>query len=262
MYIFLGCFSLLSYVCLTNLTQFDHAVTMINLFDIINSLLFYNVCFWWFYIHWTLHVSSERILNWFFLRQQTTEESRSCSEVRDEREAINLFIPPPCQSWSSQSVRLSSIKLSRASFLPQHVLLQETSPRTPAARRPFVRSRLVKPLLGCGGETMWPWVSSLMPGKCKGSRDRLDKTSVRRTVNTEAPAPPLTCSERPGRFGPGLVDRRHCGLQRSDRLGRVICCQLKRQHGSRAPFLLLVRRKIVFLRPGGVTGYSGSIIKP
>lgn len=79
---------------------------------------------------------------------------------------------------------------------------------------PFVRSRLVKLLLGYGGETMWPWVSSLTPGKCKGSRDRLEKTSVRRTVNTEASAPPLTCSERPGHFGPGLVERRHCGLQR------------------------------------------------
>lgn len=146
-----------------------------------------------------------------FLR--TADESRSRCEVRDEREAIDLFIPRPCGSSASLSVCSSCIQLSRASFLPRRVPPPKTSRRTPAARRPFGE---VMPgqTLSWAAATMWQRVSSLTPGKCKDCRDRLKKTSARRTVNAEALAPPLACSQRPGRFGPGLVERRDCGSQR------------------------------------------------
>lgn len=147
----------------------------------------------------------------FFVR--TADESRSRCEVRDEREAIDLFIPPPCGSSSSLSVCSSCIKLSRASFLPQHVPLQKNIPPHTCRTPPFGE---VMPgqTLSWAAATMWQRLSSLTLGKCKDSRDRLKKTSARRTVNAEALAPPLAGSQRPGRFGPGLVERRDCGSQR------------------------------------------------
>lgn len=78
---------------------------------------------------------------------------------------------------------------------------------------PPVRSRQVQdPLPGaaatqqCAGKFFF-----VTAGKCKDSHDRLEKTSARWTVDA-AIAPPLSCSERPGQFDSGLVERRGVGL--------------------------------------------------
>lgn len=127
--------------------------------------------------------------------------------------------------------------------------------RTPVPLRGHVRSN---PLLGLENNNSVAASFLLTLGKCKDSHDRLEKTLARWTVNTaivlRCLAPSAQGSLNWGWWNMG--GERIVVCTGGDKVGRVICCQLKRQQGSWTSCFL---KKKVFFPPEGQDAVGPSL---